>query len=148
MPELPEVETVVRSIAPKIIGKKINSIHVYWDKTLATHSQNSINKSLINNEIQSVSRRGKYIILKLDSNYLVIHLRMTGKLIFLSPNQNTELIHLRFNMLFIDNSSLNFTDIRKFGRIELIQNLKILEDKLGPEPMSTELTISYLNQKG
>ena len=46
MPELPEVETVVRSIAPKIIGKRINSIHVFWDKTLATHSQNSINKSL------------------------------------------------------------------------------------------------------
>ena len=77
MPELPEVETVVHSIASKIIGNKIKSIHVFWDKTLATHSQNSINKLLINNKIQSVSHRGKYIIFKLESNYLVIHLRMT-----------------------------------------------------------------------
>ena len=147
MPELPEVETVVRSIASKIIGNKIKSIHVFWDKTLATHSQNSINATLKNNKIKSVSRRGKYIILKLDSNYLVIHLRMTGKLIFLNPNQNSKLTHLRFNIIFKDNSTLNFTDIRKFGRIELRNNLDFLEKKLGPEPMSKNLSIEYLHQK-
>ena len=147
MPELPEVETVVRSITNKIIGKNIKLINVFWKKTLSTHSENEINKILFNEKIINISRIGKYIIIHFNLYYLIIHLRMTGKLIFLNSLSDFKSTHLRFKILFTDNSILNFTDIRKFGRIELRCNLQFLYKKLGPEPLTKDLKIEYLQHK-
>ena len=143
MPELPEVETVIRSIAPKVLNRKISHINVYWDKTLSTHSDSELNKSLKNKSINEVSRRGKYIIFYIENGYIVIHLRMTGKLIFQQENIEP-LPHSRFEFLFEDNSKLTFTDIRKFGRIGFDEKLDSLNNKLGLEPFSKKLTADYL----
>lgn len=146
MPELPEVETVIRSIAPNILNRKITHINVYWDRTLSTHSEPELNKSLKNKSITEVSRRGKYIIFHIENGYIVIHLRMTGKLIF-QPENVEPLPHSRFEFLFEDNSKLAFTDIRKFGRIGFHEKLDFLNIKLGLEPFSKKLTADYLLDK-
>tara|TARA_S200000501_G_scaffold378030_1_gene438754 strand:- start:4293 stop:5105 length:813 start_codon:yes stop_codon:yes gene_type:complete len=146
LPELPEVETVIRSITPKIIKQKIIGIKLNWDKTLYTHSESELNKSLKNKCISSVSRRGKYIIIHLQNRFLIIHLRMTGKLIFQKKNIKP-LQHSRFEILFNDKSKLIFTDIRKFGRIGYHENLNFLNNKLGLEPFSKNLNTKYLYNK-
>ena len=107
MPELPEVETVVRSIKPQIVDKKIMSLHVFWTNTLSTHSPLKINKILKNKLITSVSRRGKYIIIHLEKNFIVIHLRMTGKLIY-QKNIKELHTHSRAEFIFNDKSKLIF----------------------------------------
>ena len=147
MPELPEVETVIRSVEPKILNKKIESSNVFWIKTLATHNEKSLNKLISNCSITSISRRGKYIILHLETGFILIHLRMTGKLIFENLDEKVQLNHLRFKINFSDKSSLNFIDIRKFGRIEFHQNIEFLNKKLGIEPFSKKLTPQYLLNK-
>lgn len=146
MPELPEVETVVQSLKPKILNKIIKSVNVYWTKTLSTHTENSLNKIIPNKKISSISRRGKYIILHIEYSFLVIHLRMTGKLIYQNSTE-TQSSHLRFKINFSDNSELHFTDIRKFGHIEFHKNLDFLNEKLGLEPFSNKLTADYLLEK-
>ncbi|MED5475482.1 MAG: DNA-formamidopyrimidine glycosylase [Candidatus Neomarinimicrobiota bacterium] len=146
MPELPEVETVVRSIKPQIVDKKIMSLHVFWTNTLSTHSPLKINKLLKNKLITSVSRRGKYIIIHLEKNFIVIHLRMTGKLIY-QKNIKELHTHSRAEFIFNDRSKLIFTDIRKFGRIGMYKNLDYLDQKLGLEPFSKELDVNYLFYK-
>jgi len=146
LPELPEVETVVRSLKPKIQNKIIKSVNVYWTKTLSTHTANSLSKTIQNKIISSISRRGKYIILQIGNSFLVIHLRMTGKLIYQNSSE-TQSSHLRLKINFKDNSELHFTDIRKFGRIEFHNNLNFLNEKLGIEPFSNQLTAGYLYQK-
>ena len=144
MPELPEVETVVRSIQQKVINKEFSHLKVFWTKTLSTHTQTAACSILSGNKIEQLSRRGKYIIFKLTKDYIIIHLRMTGKLIY-KANENSKPKHLRTRFNFTDGSILDFTDIRKFGRIELINNLDYLENKLGKEPK--ECSPSYLIKK-
>ena len=139
MPELPEVETVIRSITPKILNRKIDSLNVLWNKTLSTHSNSELIKIVSGKTINSISRRGKYIILHINDGYLVIHLRMTGKLIFQEENSKL-LSHSRFYLIFDDKSQLTFTDIRKFGRIGFYKDLDFLNSKLGLEPFSKKLS--------
>ena len=146
MPELPEVETVIRSITPKIINRKIANLTVLWNKTLSTHFDYQLKKILYNKIINSVSRRGKYIIFHFDDGFLITHLRMTGKLIF-QEKYKKKLSHARFELIFEDKSQLTFSDIRKFGRIGFYKEIDFLNKKLGLEPFSKELTIKYLSNK-
>ena len=144
MPELPEVETVVRSIRPHIQKKQFNNLIIFWDKTLSGFSQSDAANWLREKSIKKVCRRGKYIILELTTGFITIHLRMTGKLIF-NPENKDAPSHLRVRFSFSDGSILDYTDIRKFGRIELVDTLEHLETKLGREP--EKCTVSYLSQQ-
>ena len=83
MPELPEVETVVRFIRPDIVGKTIQKVvpQNNYEKVLATHTARQFNKLLKGQVIKNVVRRGKYIVFNLDQGHLLIHLRMTGRLL-------------------------------------------------------------------
>ncbi len=145
MPELPEVETVVRYIRPNIIGNIIREVAPQnnYDKVLETHSPSQFNKLVAGNSVIAVERRGKYIVLNLDNGYLLIHLRMTGRLLLkLSEDDkqrhNTAIIH------FTDNSSLYFKDYRKFGRLYYYDSLDYINHKLGIEPLSKKFTKEWL----
>ena len=145
MPELPEVQSVVNYIRPKLLHQTIESIESLnnFDKVFDTHSSNRINQLLKNKTIIDVWRRGKYIVLELDQAYLCIHLRMTGQLkTELSNTDNKK--HFTVQIQFKNGEKLLFKDYRKFGRFYYYKSLKIIEGKLGCEPLSESFDFSYL----
>ena len=145
MPELPEVETVVRSIQPLVVGKTINAIETAanYPKVLATHTPSQFNKHVVGQTIKAVSRRGKYIVLQLENGFLLIHLRMTGRLLArLGPEDKSR--HITATIVFSDRSKLYFKDYRKFGRFYYSESLAFLENKLGVEPLGDEFTAPWL----
>ncbi len=117
MPELPEVETIVRELKPKIIGKK------FWSVEGKTHSTflpsiKDIAANIKGLKILDITRRGKFIVFILsDHMRLVIHLRMSGRLLWKKVIGKES--HIRAIFRFSDATSLIFSDMRKFGRIWL-----------------------------
>jgi len=141
MPELPEVQTVVRGLQEKVIGKQISEILEHRFNTVVWHTE-----SIEFGKITSVDRRGKYIIIHLSNQLkLIVHLRMTGKLIFESdPGKISS--HARAEIIFFDNTKLIFDDVRTFGKIEVMEESaeNIAISKLGMEPLCKEFNLKYL----
>jgi formamidopyrimidine-DNA glycosylase len=132
MPELPEVETIVRGLRPKISGKTIHKVQILWPPTVEADSS-KFQEKLRNQEIQTVGRRGKYICIHLGKRFLLtVHLRMSGNLTL--KMQTKERKHLRVKFDLSDRSSLYFVDIRKFGRMRIWTEGEIPLPTLGPEP--------------
>ncbi|SVC00431.1 uncharacterized protein METZ01_LOCUS253285, partial [marine metagenome] len=145
MPELPDVQTVVNYLQPSISRENIQSLESpnRYYAVLENGSPLDYNNFLIGKKIKYVSRRGKYIILNLNSGYLLIHLRMTGKVLLEKPDPEN-MKYVSFQLNFSDDSSLFFHDVRKFGRIYMSKKLDWLENKLGVEPLSNEFTPNWL----
>ncbi len=146
MPELPEVETVVNNLKAKLVGQKIVAVQVLCAKIFALEQP-----LIIDQVILDITRRGKYIIIKLSTGYLVVHLRMTGRLFAVSKlNKDFELVNLNSYakhlhvIIELQDYFLLFQDQRKFGRINFCPNLAWLEQKLGPEPLQEHFTLEYL----
>jgi len=148
MPELPEVETVRRTLEQVLVSKKITHISVFYAKMIQHQSMEDFTTLLQNQTFKSLDRRGKYLIFNFDSLSLLVHLRMEGKFFIRSMNdpiQKHE--HVAFDL---DNGmSLRYHDTRKFGTMELLPTEKISDrlSFLGPEPMSDSLTFAYLYPK-
>jgi formamidopyrimidine-DNA glycosylase len=132
MPELPEVETVVRGLQNTIIGEQIMDLEVPWEKALTADNPY---ESIVGKLITGVNRRAKYIIIELDKGFLLVHLRMTGKLTPVYPEK-----HVTVVLHFESGNSLFFQDTRKFGRMIYTENLDQSLGHIGPEPLSDEFT--------
>ena len=159
MPELPEVETIKRGLESKIKGKKIRDVIVNVSKLVKEPSLVEFVERLKNGMIEKIDRRGKYIIIHLDSkDKLIVHLGMTGLLIYPYDNNkitekeiNSKHNHLIFT--FTDDTQLVFNDVRRFGKIFLVSNIDEVESltKLGVEPLedyfTEEVFIQILNKK-
>lgn len=138
MPELPEVETIVRDLRPHVTGRTIVGLpYTHWDKTFATGKPSQVERRLKGRTFAGVERRAKRIVFVLDSgDRLVVSLRMTGQLIFQKkseePNSFTRFV------LAMDRGFVRFEDARKFGRVWLFSPLEWEEEsaKLGPEPLA------------
>ncbi|HVP36324.1 MAG TPA: bifunctional DNA-formamidopyrimidine glycosylase/DNA-(apurinic or apyrimidinic site) lyase [Terriglobales bacterium] len=138
MPELPEVETVVRGLRKTVLGKKIKSLKIYPSRILHSPAE-SLRRNLLQQRIREINRRGKNIILKLSNgDLLLIHLGMTGNLVYMNgsiPMGKHDHIDLEFS----DRTHLRYSDIRKFGRFKLIKSSQVTKEgvlkKLGPEPL-------------
>ena len=145
MPELPEVETVVRFIRPTIVGKTIKDVipQNNYNKVLATHSPKQFNNFVSEKSIITVGRRGKFIVFNLDRGHLLIHLRMTGRLL-LNLSEDDKQKHLTAIVRFTDRSSLYFKDYRKFGRFYYYASLDYINNKLGVEPLSNNFSEDWL----
>lgn len=142
MPELPEVETIVRELRPVLTGKTFRGIDVYWQRSVRGDAKQFI-KELTNNMVEDVFRRGKYICFALtDERHLTIHLRMTGRLVY-SPEKK-ENKHLRVRFTFCEDCVLHFIDMRKFGRMQLWQANQPLLPDLGPEALDTGRVLRVL----
>ena len=148
MPELPEVQTVVDSLKDILPGKIIQSV-------LSPNGHKGVFENgsiryyrtfLCNRQIQSIWRRGKFIIMELDTGFLLFHLRMTGSILLKLPDKR-EFKYISFQLIFNEGFNLLFRDIRKFGRVYICQNLDWLEDKLGIEPLSDHLTSNWLHHQ-
>lgn len=141
MPELPEVETVVRDLRPILVGNRLASI-----RRSAKHLRKKWNKSweplLIGRRVTAIRRRGKWILIDLDANgMMVIHLGMTGQLTVV-PCATDVALHTHLIFTLDGEKELRFRDVRRFGSVTLFVDsnawMAAQEGKLGPEPF--ELT--------
>jgi formamidopyrimidine-DNA glycosylase len=162
MPELPEVETIVRGLNKLLIGKVFQSV-IYDNPKSFPNGKNDVDAFLINSEVLTVSRRGKVIVINLSTQYsLIIHLKMTGQLIYRGevssfggghptvsligslPDKST-----RVDITFSDASKLFFNDQRKFGWVRLLPSVEIENidffKRLGPEPLDSSFTWQRFN---
>lgn len=143
MPELPEVETIVRSLRPMITGKRVESVEVGYTPIIGYPDVETFAAELIGREVEQVRRRGKYIVIEVTGgDLLVTHLRMSGRLIFTSSEiEKDKHTHVVIN--FEDGTQLRFVEIRKFGRMFLIPASDPEKAggfaTLGPEPLEMSL---------
>ncbi|MFC1583624.1 DNA-formamidopyrimidine glycosylase [Candidatus Neomarinimicrobiota bacterium] len=140
MPELPEVETVVRYLRPKLKNQQIVGFNAYWPKVTAPTTPEVFSTAIVGRSIRAVIRRGKYIILNLDKGFVHLHLRMTGNLSVVTRRIENSDPHITAEFQMGAATWLIFRDTRKFGRIGYLDNLALLEAKLGPDPLSEEFT--------
>lgn len=141
MPELPEVETIVRELnVSSLIGKRISSAEVFWERTIAYPAIIEFCSQIAGQTIQAISRRGKFIVFTFPKSTLLIHLRMTGKLSF-SKNPKKISSHERVRLKLSDGRYLHYEDQRKFGKWYLLSDPKTKFDQLGIEPLSKEFSL-------
>jgi formamidopyrimidine-DNA glycosylase len=129
MPELPEVETVVRSVAAHLAGRRIVSTS-FTSRFVTPGNRAKLTKRLAGRRIESVTRRGKFILIALDQGTLTVHLGMTGKLLL--EGEAGEHTHGVFTL---DDGMLLYHDPRQFGRIEWSPGPPPRVARLGPEPL-------------
>ena len=132
MPELPEVETVVRSIA-SLVGRRIVSAEFRGLRVLRGGNPDGLAAALAGRRIASIDRHGKFIVISLDQGgYLVIHLGMTGRLLL--DGDAAKHTHAIFTL---DRGVLFYDDSRQFGSIEWSADFPARVARLGPEPLET-----------
>lgn len=121
MPELPEVETVVRSLKSRINGYTIDRIKIQDEKLLRDLKPDHLKRRTVGKRITDVRRRGKYILLEVgEEKIVVIHLRMTGKLLVLPSDETTE--YQRISFLFQEGEQLVLDNMRRFGTLDLLES--------------------------
>ena len=140
MPELPEVETVARGLRSPLIGRTIAGVHVGWPRIVARPPEDEFAKAIVGRKVGSVGRRGKYVVITLDRGYLLVHLKMSGRLQVLPADEPVDKhVHL---LLDLDGGwQLRFRDVRKFGRVYLVEDPAEVTAGLGPEPLSDDFTL-------
>jgi formamidopyrimidine-DNA glycosylase len=146
MPELPEVEHVVRALRPVVTGRRILAAELNLKRTAPELSRAAFARRLKDARITGVGRRGKYILFQLESGALLAtHLRMTGKFVSLTTDESLPpYAHVVFYL--DDDRRLVFCDMRQFGRMRLIRDAGALPKEihtLAPEPLSDEFTEQY-----
>lgn len=151
MPELPEVETVARTLAPLLTGEVIESLEVYWRRTLDHPNLDDARTAIVGRRIKNVSRRAKLVLIELDDDSLItVHLRMTGILLFRGANEQARAAdrepYLRAVMRLTSGNELLFYDTRKFGRIRVVPAAErlALDMAYGMEPLSSTFTAGAL----
>ena len=150
MPEKPEVITVVNSLKDRLIGNIITNCNIYWDNIIAYPTVDEFKNKIINQKINDIKTRGKFIVMILDNYDLLIHLRMEGKFMFRGElDEVTKHEHVEF--MLDDTISFRYHDVRKFGKMYLIEKDKVNLVKplseLGLEFDDRNLTKEYLFEK-
>jgi formamidopyrimidine-DNA glycosylase len=139
MPELPEVETIVRQLRSRgVEGRTIVSVSVAWPRSVEPLSPDQFSGLLVGSTIEQISRVGKWMILSLGTGRsLMIHLRMSGSF-SMSPGS-----HDRIVMQLSDGLTLYYRDTRKFGRWKLVDDPRDMLDKLGPDALTRSFSKRY-----
>jgi len=138
MPELPEVETMVRRLGP-LVGRTFTGVHVEWRRAVQTPVE-ELEKRLPGRRIEGIGRRGKYLVFQLsEGDSLIIHLKMTGDL-RVSPASEALDRHDRIVFSLDDGRQLRFHDPRKFGRVYLTGDPACVLGRLGPELLDGAFT--------
>ncbi len=142
MPELPEVETVVRDLRPLLVGRRVAAVR-HGDRTLRKPWDAAWNAALADLRVDAVGRRGKWIVAELDGGpRLVVHLGMTGQLTVADPAEPAA-DHTHLTFALDDGRELRFRDVRRFGSATLYKDAAALDaafrkQRLGPEPFDLD----------
>ena len=158
MPELPEVETVVRDLRPRIVGAEISGARTSWSRTLRTHDAEAFDAAVRGRRIEAVGRRAKLLVVELSGGVaLTIHLKMTGQL-FVMPAAAPMDPYVRLVLAFADGRELRFRDIRKFGRVGFYERHAGTGELVnepggsavfaghGPEPLDDAFTVAVFRR--
>jgi formamidopyrimidine-DNA glycosylase len=145
VPELPEVETVVRLIRPRLVGRTITGARVLWRRTVGGQG---FEARVTGARIASVRRRAKYFVLDLErggapAGALVGHLRMTGR-VHVEPASEPAPEYAKVALALDDGHVLHFVDVRKFGRLVWRADAEQELGQLGPEPLAAGFTAEWL----
>ena len=148
MPELPEVETIKRVIEPQIRGLTIENVTVKRPEVVAYPAADEFCRLLTGQTVSHMMRRGKFLVIQLNSNdRIILHLRMTGCLL-LTPADYPEEKHTHVIFRLSNGKELRFFDTRRFGRFWLLKNGEADTysgtHKLGTEPLDKLLAAEYL----
>lgn len=158
MPELPEVETIVRALqnggrgSPPLVGRVIQAAEIYWQRSLAEPDPPIFLHKIRHQTVQRISRRGKFILIHLAHGSLLIHLRMSGDLRLEPATDQTghplpPQPHDRLIFQLADGWRLAFNDPRKFGRIWLTDDPQTVLNGLGPEPLDENLDAQTFHRR-
>lgn len=164
MPELPEVETVRLQLRHKIIGKKIESVEVFHNKSV-NHDEN-IEDKLKGKTISDIDRVGKLMIFSFENDsdlFLLAHLKMTGQFFYTDTDGDIvggghsikkadidlPMKHTRVGFHFTDHTSLYFNDMRLFGYIKVAnkKETEAAKNRFGPEPIDPEFDVDWFANK-
>ena len=165
MPELPEVETIRLGLLTMLPGRTVVAVEADTPKSFPNDTE-LVDTKLIGSQVTDIDRRGKGLIIQLDTDYsLLVHLKMTGQLVFRPkvgegfggghptdsligrlPDRST-----RVTLSFEDGSKLFFNDQRKFGWMKLVETAHVAEDsfmaKLGPEMLGVDFTFEIFRER-
>jgi len=150
MPELPEVESIKRTLAKNVLGKRITDAKIFWPSAVISVPGVDFVELIKDKVIEGLDRRGKYLLLHLDNNFtLIIHFRMTGRLVYYKEKGTVDKhTHVVF---YLEQGELHYSDIRKFGRIQIVSTQNIYTvpflAKLGPEPLDATFNFTVLGQR-
>ncbi len=149
MPELPEVETIRRQLAPHLEGRTLETVEIRDFRWTRPAPPELIAGELTGARVQRLGRRGKYMIWELDDDrHLLVHLRMTGALL-LDPDPESAHTRVRFEL--DDGHLLTYVDPRRFGTGHLMLSTAArdayLDGRLGPEPLTPAFTAEYLREQ-
>ena len=140
MPELPEVETIARGLANAVAGKTIASAETFRPNVVSPEPMRFA-AALANDRIDGVGRRGKFVVVSLASGkQLVVHLRMTGRLIVQAAGATSPEPYTNVLLTFNDGTRLCFADVRRFGRMRLVEPEDSWAADVGLEPLSNEFS--------
>jgi len=156
MPELPEVETIRRDLASRIVKDKVTQVEIRDTKTVK-NTAGSFRTLVVGKKVEDIDRKGKLLALELDSGqYILVHLKMTGQLIWKSKHKivagghsfsdsacNFSERFTRLVLTFSSGGKLYFNDMRRFGYVKVVtkeEKEKVFANNFGPEPLTKEFT--------
>src|ERR671935_232686 len=150
MPELPEVETIRRQLAPAVVGRVLERLEVLDARWCEPAAPAEVADAVRGRRIEALSRRGKYLIWELeDEVYVAMHLRMTGNLLIVPADDDMDdRPHLRARLVLDSGKRVLFMDVRRFGTGIVLLGHDALEDyfsaRLGVEPLGPDFTAEAL----
>jgi len=145
MPELPEVETIKNELSPWVVGQSFTQVSIFDAELVCGGSAEEVRRGLIGQRVESLERRGKYLIFQLSNGKsLIMHLRMTGVLL-LNPKGVERYARAVFHLS--NEHRLVFSDRRRLGLIWLVNDANTVVCKLGPEPLDESFTPGALGQR-
>ena len=145
MPELPEVETIKNELSPWVVGQSFITVTISDVKVVCGCSAKEVRRRLAGQKVESLGRRGKYLIFHLSNrNALIIHLRMTGSLL-LDPEKDGRYVRAAFSLS--NGHRFIFSDRRRLGKMWLVDDADAVVCKLGPEPLDKRFTPNILRQR-
>ncbi len=151
MPELPEVETVRKTLEPLLINHKITEVKIFLNKIIKNPDILTFKSKIVGQTIHEIQRKAKLIIFVLDDDVLLSHLRMEGKYYYQKQDEKINWKHVLL-VLNLDNGyQLRYHDTRRFGTFHL-QNKKTYQSlkpytNIGPEPWNELVNVNYLKEK-
>lgn len=150
MPELPEVETIRRTLSEKVTGQHIATVEMLLPRLIKWPSAEEFQAVMTHRTVTSLQRRGKYLLFHLDNDLvMVVHLRMTGRLYYVTPGTP----HDKFTRIifrFSSGDALLYADTRTLGTLYAMPTAELWRiaglASMGPEPLSPEFTLEYLRE--
>jgi formamidopyrimidine-DNA glycosylase len=137
MPELPEVETVVRGLRAPLLGRTIQQVWWGRESVIRALPPSDFAARIAGQRVHAIDRRAKYILIQLDHDVLVVHLKMTGRLYVVDDAVENEADRwVRWRAQLDNGKQLRFSDARRFGFVALAPSFESIAPRLGPEPLT------------